>query len=339
MRRVRREVPSPAATNDEPVLEALRLPMDDTGEYPHEESERGAREELATHPHLLGAMSVICRARCSSRSARLSGGRKLCNETQVDQYLDETKSKLSIELFVFDSLINLKHSYCTDGKVLSEDISNGQENVPIMAVNEVDDDQPSAFTYRVERKPVAGVHMVIDEPTMTCCSCTDGCRNRLQCACKFTRCASVRMICVQQRSEVDVGIGWLRTLKYADLVGDDRVTTMKAKNKTQAEILYQLGYGFRRLHKNVSSGIYECNSRCSCHRDTCSNRVVQNGIIAQLQVSSAHECRPEIRSFSYSKRWAAGGAYERCTIFHWERSSACIPARYSPVNRPTNEAN
>lgn len=59
---------------------------------------------------------------------------------------------------------------------------------------------------------------------------------------------------------------------------------MKAKNKSQAEILYQLGYGFRRLHKNVPGGIYECNSKCSCNTQTCSNRVVQNGIIAQLQV-------------------------------------------------------
>lgn len=50
-------------------------------------------------------------------------------------------------------------------------------------MNEVDDDQPHAFTYRVERTPVEGVDMVINEPTMTCCSCTDGCRNRTQCAC------------------------------------------------------------------------------------------------------------------------------------------------------------
>ncbi len=60
---------------------------------------------------------------------------------------------------------------------------------------------------------------------------------------------------------------------------------MKAKNKSQSEILYQIGYGFRRLHKNVPGGIYECNKKCSCNKQTCSNRVVQNGIIAQLQVN------------------------------------------------------
>ncbi|CAF2523681.1 unnamed protein product [Rotaria sp. Silwood2] len=187
-------------------------------------------------------------------------GRKLSNESQVDNYLYLTKSKLSIELFVFDSLVNIRQSYCSDGKIISSDISDGQENVPILAVNEIDDDKPSAFTYRVERTPVEGVDMIVNEPTMTCCSCTDGCRNRIQCAC------------------------WLRTLKYAELIGDDRVKSMKAKHKSQAEILYQLGYGFRRLYKNVPGGIYECNNKCSCNKQTCSNRVVQNGIIAQLQL-------------------------------------------------------
>lgn len=119
----------------------------------------------------------------------ISGGRKLTSQTQVDNYLHETKSKLTIELFVFDSKVNIKQHYSPDGKMLNQDISNGQENVPISVVNEVDKEpgrieEPSAFTYRVERTPVAGVNMVTNEPTMTCCNCTDGCRNRAQCACK-----------------------------------------------------------------------------------------------------------------------------------------------------------
>lgn len=102
----------------------------------------------------------------------------------MDNYLFQTKSKLTIELFVFDSLVNIRQSFCSDGKILSQDISDGQENVPVIAVNEVDDDQPQAFTYRVERTPVEGVNVVINGPNMTCCSCTDGCRNRAECACK-----------------------------------------------------------------------------------------------------------------------------------------------------------
>lgn len=116
-------------------------------------------------------------------------GRKLVNESQIDNYLHATKSKLTIELFVLDNKVNLKQYYCPDGKMLDPDISNGQENVPISVVNEIDKEpnkieEPSAFTYRVERKPVDGVNMVINEATMTCCTCTDGCRNRAKCACK-----------------------------------------------------------------------------------------------------------------------------------------------------------
>ena len=83
-------------------------------------------------------------------------------------------------------------------------------------------------------------------------------------------------------------LGWLRTLKYAELIGDERVKMMKFKHKGQTEILNQLGYRYRRLHKNVPGGIYECNNRCSCNAQTCSNRVVQNGITTQLQVRSRH---------------------------------------------------
>jgi histone-lysine N-methyltransferase SETDB1 len=84
----------------------------------------------------------------------------------------------------------MKQHYCPDGKLLNSDISNGQENVPISVVNEIDKEpgkieEPSAFTYRVERTPVTGVNMVINESTMTCCTCTDGCRNRAKCACKL----------------------------------------------------------------------------------------------------------------------------------------------------------
>jgi histone-lysine N-methyltransferase SETDB1 len=118
------------------------------------------------------------------------GGRKLVNQIQIDNYLHETKSKLTIELFVLDTKVNMKQHYCPDGVILNSDISNGQENVPISVVNEIDKEpakieEPSLFTYRVERTPVTGVNMVINEPTMTCCTCTDGCRNRTKCACKL----------------------------------------------------------------------------------------------------------------------------------------------------------
>lgn len=114
----------------------------------------------------------------------------MINQAQVDYYLQLTRSKLTIELFVFDRRVNLKHSFVADGIIVNPDISNGLENVPISVVNEVDKEpnrieQPSPFTYSVERSPVAGVKMIVNEPTMTCCSCTDACLDRTKCACTF----------------------------------------------------------------------------------------------------------------------------------------------------------
>ncbi|CAF5161112.1 unnamed protein product, partial [Rotaria sp. Silwood1] len=48
-------------------------------------------------------------------------GKKLSNETQVDNYLHTTKSKLTIELFVFDSSVNIRQSYSSDGTIISSD--------------------------------------------------------------------------------------------------------------------------------------------------------------------------------------------------------------------------
>ncbi|KAH8298675.1 hypothetical protein KR059_011108, partial [Drosophila kikkawai] len=45
----------------------------------------------------------------------------------------------------------------------------------------------------------------------------------------------------------------------------------------------EIGYQYKRLHEHVSTGIYECNSRCKC-RKNCLNRVVQFSLEMKLQV-------------------------------------------------------
>jgi hypothetical protein len=45
-----------------------------------------------------------------------------------------------------------------------------------------------------------------------------------------------------------------------------------------------IGYQRKRLFRPILSGIYECNSTCSCHREHCSNRLVQQGLFVQLQL-------------------------------------------------------
>lgn len=48
-----------------------------------------------------------------------------------------------------------------------------------------------------------------------------------------------------------------------------------------------IGYVYRRLHEQVLTGIYECNSRCKC-ASTCLNRVVQHPMSIKLQVFRTH---------------------------------------------------
>lgn len=45
-----------------------------------------------------------------------------------------------------------------------------------------------------------------------------------------------------------------------------------------------VGYAYKRLPENVTTGIYECNSRCKCSMKTCLNRVVQHPLALKLQV-------------------------------------------------------
>jgi SET domain-containing protein len=69
------------------------------------------------------------------------------------------------------------------------------------------------------------------------------------------------------------------------LLNHDPIVIDKQKNRS-ASIHAQktISYQRKRLLQPVSSGIYECNSKCSCHRQHCSNRVLQQGLFVQLQL-------------------------------------------------------
>merc|ERR1719357_1893297 len=81
---------------------------------------------------------------------------------------------------------------------------------------------------------------------MTCCDCTDDCRDKNKCSCQ--------QLTIQQ------------TAADRDPQQDGEV-----------------GYIHRRLQEIVLTGVYECNSRCKCAK-TCLNRVVQNPMRCRLQV-------------------------------------------------------
>lgn len=89
---------------------------------------------------------------------------------------------------------------------------------------------------------------------------------------------------VKTKKNVDVGslpLRYLRRSRFLDilLTGEIQATAWGPSGK----IDQNAGYQYRRLMENVVTGIYECNSQCSC-RKTCLNRVAQRPLHLRLQV-------------------------------------------------------
>lgn len=75
-----------------------------------------------------------------------------------------------------------------------------------------------------------------------------------------------------------------KTLTQAQLNHDPLVMEKEKNHYTLSYMLKSTGYQRKRLLNPISSGVYECNSKCSCHRDHCSNRLIQQGLFVHLQL-------------------------------------------------------
>jgi hypothetical protein len=101
-------------------------------------------------------------------------GRSFLKLKDIHDYLLTTNSKLTINFFVDDRLIQLQ-SCLTNSKthILHRDISQGKERVPITVYSETHSKLPDAFIYGVETRFLSS-SLAIEETTNTmCCSCTD----------------------------------------------------------------------------------------------------------------------------------------------------------------------
>ncbi|XP_046862056.1 histone-lysine N-methyltransferase SETDB1-like [Xenia sp. Carnegie-2017] len=170
--------------------------------------------------------------------------RRLRNMKEVLKYLQLTEvTNLNVDHFTFDWRVQ------TDDNVppvtVVEDVSNGQENRPLPAVNEVDGTRPPNIQYMSKRQFAPEVKLATEPGFMVCCDCTDNCEDATKCA------------CIQLTKQGCKAMG---------MDDEDRMT-----------------YKYRKLRDCVQTGIYECNSNCSCSTN-CLNRVVQNGIQIRLQI-------------------------------------------------------
>ena len=111
-------------------------------------------------------------------------GRTLRSTSEIDHFLYLTNSKLTIDMFTTDNYIHTDREFEANAKNLKiNDISEGQENVPISVVNCIDDKKPDDFIYSAKRIPLDEVPLNTDANLMEGCNCIDNCRDRAKCAC------------------------------------------------------------------------------------------------------------------------------------------------------------
>ncbi|XP_068203468.1 histone-lysine N-methyltransferase eggless-like isoform X1 [Palaemon carinicauda] len=174
-------------------------------------------------------------------------GLRLRNIEEVSRYIVNTESNLEIDCFTFETGIEISHEWEPFKKILFiEDITDGEENVKISCVNSLDDIAPIKLLYSNVRLPTEHVPLNLDQGFLVCCDCLDNCQNKDKCAC--------RQLTIQ---------------------GTQILNHVANRNA---------GYQHRRLYDQVQSGIYECNSRCNCAQNRCSNRVVQHPLKLKLQL-------------------------------------------------------
>uniref|UniRef100_A0A4W2GJ42 Histone-lysine N-methyltransferase SETDB2 n=1 Tax=Bos indicus x Bos taurus TaxID=30522 RepID=A0A4W2GJ42_BOBOX len=176
-------------------------------------------------------------------------GRSLRNMEEVFRYLLETECNfLFTDNFSFNTYAQLTRNYPKEEEIVSDvDISNGVESVPISFCNEIDNRKLPQFKYRKTMWPRAYYLNSFSNMFTDSCDCSEGCID-------ITKCA-----CLQLTA---------RNAKTCPL-SNNKITT---------------GYKYKRLERQIPTGIYECSLLCKCDRRICQNRVVQHGPQVRLQV-------------------------------------------------------
>ncbi|NXI82596.1 SETB1 methyltransferase, partial [Rhipidura dahli] len=168
---------------------------------------------------------------------------------EIERYLFETDCDfLFLEMFCLDPyvLVDRKFQPCKPYYYIA-DITKGKEDVPLSCVNEIDGTPPPQVAYSKERIPGKGVYINTSWEFLVGCDCKDGCRDKSRCAC--------------------------------------HQLTIQASGCTPGgQINPNSGYQHKRLEECLPTGVYECNKRCKCNVNMCTNRLVQHGLQVRLQL-------------------------------------------------------
>ena len=217
-------------------------------------------------PLLLGWRRTIVKATRHGSITRIyiyeSPCRKIFRQmSTIRNYLQATGSKLDIDYFTFDLEVDLNrptrefHANCFVENFAKDENDKPLENKHISVVNEIcQENLPFDFVYRNKTIPHPNLRKrgySPNEDFKSACGCENNCQSRTSCACQL----------ISESVAKDLGI----------------------KVGTNAYYRPTLYYKNKRLHEQVMSGIFECNSFCACD-SRCPNRVVQNGIRFRLQI-------------------------------------------------------
>ncbi|KAJ8005064.1 hypothetical protein DPEC_G00142780 [Dallia pectoralis] len=168
---------------------------------------------------------------------------------EIQRYLFQTCCDfIYLEMFCLDPYVLVDRRFQPQKPYYYiRDITNGREDIPLSCVNEIDVTPPPNVAYSKERIPEDGVFINTSSEFLVGCDCTDGCRDKSKCSCH-------------------------------------QLTLQATACTPGAQINYSAGYTHKRLEECMPTGIYECNRRCKCCRQMCTNRLVQHGLQVRLQL-------------------------------------------------------
>lgn len=168
---------------------------------------------------------------------------------EIERYLFETDCDfLFLEMFCLDPYVLVDRKFQPyKPYYYIADITKGREDVPLSCVNEIDSTPPPQVAYSKERIPGKGVFINTGWEFLVGCDCRDGCRDKSKCACH-------------------------------------QLTVQATGCTPGGQINPNSGYQHKRLEECLPTGVYECNKRCKCNVNMCTNRLVQHGLQVRLQL-------------------------------------------------------
>uniref|UniRef100_A0A087XFB0 SET domain bifurcated histone lysine methyltransferase 1b n=1 Tax=Poecilia formosa TaxID=48698 RepID=A0A087XFB0_POEFO len=173
----------------------------------------------------------------------------LRNMGEIQNYLFQTRCDfIFLEMFCLDPYVLVDRPFQPQRPFYYiPDITSGKEDIPLSCVNEIDTTPPPNVKYSKERIPEDGVFINTSSDFLVGCECTDGCKDKSKCSC--------------------------------------HQLTLQASGCTPGgQINQSAGYSYKRLEECLPTGIYECNKRCKCCAQMCTNRLVQHGLQVRLQL-------------------------------------------------------